>query len=323
MHIERNIETGRIIEILRADRESILKSIDKLSHMNTHSAMRVNRMLFVALLLGAAIGLSACGNKDKKAGQSLVRVDGAEITVLQVNDELQRAGVKPEQQEMATKQLLESLIDRQLILAEAMRNEIDRSAEVVQAIERAKTQIITQAYLKSIGSKIAKPSAAEIEDYYQKHPEYFSQRKQFDVQQLVIATKDFSNDLRSVVDSAKSLDGVAAWLDGHDVRYVRGQLSRSTTDLPENIVAKLKDMQKGQIFIVNEGESSMINLITNIRISPISNKTAAPQIEQFLLNKKVREAAEAEITHLRASAKIEYLNAPSPTVPKDNPATGK
>ena len=161
-------------------------------------------MLCVVLVLGIALGLSACGNKEKKAGQALVRVNGEEITVLQVNDELKRAGVKPEQQEAATKQLLESLIDRQLILAEAMRNEVDRTTDVVQAIERAKAQIIAQAYLKSMDSKVTKPSPAEIDDYYQKHPEYFSQRKQFDVQQLVIATKDFSNDLRSVVDSAKS-----------------------------------------------------------------------------------------------------------------------
>jgi EpsD family peptidyl-prolyl cis-trans isomerase len=291
--------------------------------MNTHSISRIYRLLFVALLLGAVLGLSACGNKEKKAGQTLVRVNGTDITVLQVNDELKRAGVTPDQQEIATKQLLESLIDRQLIQAEATRNEIDRTTDVVQAVERAKSQIITQAYLKSISANTAKPSEAEIEEYYQKHPEYFSQRKQFDVQQLVIATKDFSKELRSVVDSAKSLDAVAAWLDGHQVRYVRGQLSRSTTDLPEHIVEKLKEMQKGQIFIVNEGESSMINIIMNIKINPVSAKTADPQIAQYLYNKKMKDIADAEVAHLRATAKIEYLNGAAPTAPKETPAAGK
>ncbi|MBU1777647.1 MAG: peptidyl-prolyl cis-trans isomerase, EpsD family, partial [Gammaproteobacteria bacterium] len=144
------------------------------------------------------------------------------------------------------------------------------------------------------------------------HPEYFSQRKQFDVQQLVIATKDFSSDLRSVVDSAKSLDAIADWMDAHDIRYVRGQLTRSATDLPEHMVAKLKEMKQGQLFIVNEGESSMINLIANIRVSPISSKAAAPQIEQYLFNEKVKEMTNAEVKHLRAAAKIEYLNSPAP-----------
>ncbi|MBU1424359.1 MAG: EpsD family peptidyl-prolyl cis-trans isomerase [Gammaproteobacteria bacterium] len=281
-----------------------------------HSHTLFTRLLCAVLVLGTALGMSACGNKEKKAGQALVRVNGEEITVLQVNDELKRAGIRPEQQEAATKQLLEALIDRQLVLDEAMRNEVDRTAGVVQAIERAKTQIITQAYLKSLEAQLVKPTPAEIDDYFQKHPEYFTQRKQFDVQQLVIATRDFSSELKSVVESAKSLDGIASWLDGHDVRYVRGQMSRSTTDLPEQMVEKLKDMNKGQIFIVNEGENSMINLISNIRISPVSAKTAAPQIEQFLFNKKISEAAKAEITHLRASAKIEYLNAPAPDAPK-------
>ncbi|MDO8990253.1 MAG: EpsD family peptidyl-prolyl cis-trans isomerase [Sideroxyarcus sp.] len=289
-----------------------MNSFDILSPMKAFSPATGKRAILIALMLGTAIGISACGSKEKKAGQSLVRVNGEEITVMQVNDELQRAGVKPEQQELATKQVIESLIDRQLILSEAMRNEVDRTTAVVQAIERAKAQIITQAYLKSLSSKIAKPSVVEIDDYYQKHPEFFSQRKQYEVQQLVIATKDFSNDLRSVVDSAKSLDGVAAWMDGHGVRYVRGQLSRSNTDLPEQIVAKLKEVQKGQLFIVNEGDRSMINLMSNVKISPVDAKTAAPQIEQYLFNKKVSDAAQAEVTHLRSAAKIEYLNASAP-----------
>jgi peptidyl-prolyl cis-trans isomerase C len=292
-----------------------LNNFDAVSIAKNGSTGQLKSALLVVLLLGTTLSLSACWNKEKKAGQTLVRVNGKEITVLQVNDELKRANVKPEQQEAATKQLLESLIDRQLLLDEAMKNEVDRTTGVVQAIERAKKQIITQAYLRSISSTIAKPTAVEIDEYFKKHPEYFTQRKQFDVQQLVMSTRDFGNELRSVVDSAKSLDEISSWLDAHDVQYARGQLTRSTTDLPEKIVAKLKEMHKGQIFIVNEGENSMINLITNIKISPVSAQTAAPQIEQFLFNKKVREAAEAEIKHLRATAKIEYLNAAAPTAP--------
>ena len=288
---------------------------------NELSLMKVNKpVLFRSLLCGVlvlvtTVGLSACGSKEKKAGQALVRVNGEEITVLQVNDELKRAGVKADQQEAATKQLLEKLIDRQLIIAEAIRNKIDRSPGVIQAIERAKSQIIAQAYMESIVTKIAKPSKAEIDEYFQKHPEYFTERKQFDMQQLVIATKDLSNELKLAIDAAKTLDEVAAWLDGHNVRYARGQLSRSTTDLPELMVAKLKEMRKGQLFIVNEGENSMLNSINNIKDNPVTAKDAAPQIEQYLINKKSKEAADAEIKNLRSSAKIEYLNAPVPAAP--------
>jgi len=211
--------------------------------------------------------------------------------------------------------LLEKLIDRQLIVAEAIRNKVDRSPGVLQAIERAKEQIISQAYLESIVKQIRKPSRAEIDEYFQNHPEYFTQRKQFDLQQLVVATKDFSDELKLAIESAKSLDEIAAWLEGHNVRYTRGQVSRSSSDLPELMVAKLREMKKGQLFIVNEGENTMLNSIIDIKDSPVTANNAAPQIEQYLYNKKTKEAADAEIAHLRSSAKIEYLNAPAPSTP--------
>jgi len=301
--------------IMKIEGRRILNYIEMSSLIKANNPVPFRRVLCGVLILVTIVGLSACGSKEKKAGQTLVRVNGEEITVLQINDELKRAGVKADQQEAATKELLESLIDRQLVIDEAKRNKVDRTPEVLQSIERSKGLIIAQAYLGSLVANIPKPSMVEIDDYFQKHPEYFTQRKQFFMQQLVFATKDFSNELKLAIDSAKSLDEVAAWLEGHGVRYARGELSRYTTDLPELMVAKLKELKKGDLFIVNEGQSSMLNFITDIKDSPMTAQNAAPQINQYLINKKSKEAADAEIKHLRSSAKIEYLNAPAPSAP--------
>jgi peptidyl-prolyl cis-trans isomerase C len=286
--------------------------INELSFVKMRNPVSCKWLLCGVLMLVAAVGLTACGNKEKKAGQSLVRVDGQEITVLQLNEELQRANVPAGQQEAASKQLLESLIGRQLIIAEAMRNKIDRTPDVIGAIERAKAQIIAQAYLQGITAKIAKPSKAEIDDYFQKHPELFAQRKQFDMKSLLIASTDLSDELKSTMDSAKSLDEIAAWLVKHDVKYAQGQGSRSSTDLPPEMALKLQSMPKGHLFIVNEGGKSMLVSLVNIKDSPITAKDAAPQIEQYLINKKTKDVADTEITHLRSLAKIEYLNASAP-----------
>lgn len=265
-------------------------------------------------MFAIAVGLAACGSKDaeKKPGQALVRVNGEEITALQLNDELSRANVPPGQQEAATRQLLESLIDRQLVLAEAGRNKMDRTPDVMKAIERAKAQIIAQTYVQSITSKLAKPSIAEVDDYFQKHPEFFSQRKQFDMKQLVMSSNDASDNFKRALDAAKSLDEVAAWLEKNGVRHARGQLSRSSTDMPPEMSAKLLTMPKTQLFVVREGGNTLINAIIDVREAPVSAKDAAPQIEKFLINKKIKEAMDAEIAHLRSSAKIEYLGASAP-----------
>jgi EpsD family peptidyl-prolyl cis-trans isomerase len=296
-------------------RETVLNYFSTLLLIKTNTSWSFWKVLYGLLILVSVASLTACGNKEKNAGQALVRVNEEEITVLQINDELSRVDVQSDQQETATKQLIESLIDRQLIINEAIRNKIHRTPDVIQAIERAKAKIIEQAYEESITSKITKPSIAEINDYFQKHPEYFTQRKQFDMQQLIIASTDINNELRLIIDSAKSLNTVISWLDKHNIRYARGQLSRNAVDLPEKMGPTLKEMHKRQLFIVNEGKNSLINFIYDIKDSPVSFKNATPQIEQYLITKKSREAMNAEILHLRSLAKIEYLNAPVPTAP--------
>jgi peptidyl-prolyl cis-trans isomerase C len=288
-------------------KEKILIYVDML--LKVKNAVPCRSRLIGVLILVVVAGLAACGSKDKKAGQTLARVNGEEITVLQLNDELRRAGVQASQQEAASKQLLESLIDRQLILAEATRNKIDRSPEVMQAIERAKAQIIAQAYLQGVTSKVAKPSKAEIDDYYQKHPELFAKRKEFDLKQLVISNKNFSDELKSLIETSKSLDQISEWLDRHNVQYARAQAIRSSMDLPSEAVDKILELPRGQLFIVNEGENRIINTITAIKDSPVTATNAAPQIEQFLTNKMMKDAAGAYVAHLRSLAKIEYLNA--------------
>ena len=72
--------------------------------------------------------------------------------------------------------------------------------------------------------------------------------------------------------------------------------------------AKLLAMPKGQLFIVKEGERSLLIAIAEVREAPVTLEVAAPQIEQFLVNRRNKESAAAELARLRAGAKIEYLN---------------
>ena len=270
------------------------------------------RILTAGVILLTVAGLAACGgDKQKKVGQALASVNGEEITALQLNEELQRAGVPAAQQEAASKQLLEALIDRQVVENVALKEKIDRDPKVMQAVERAKALIISQAYMQKKLSGIARPSKAEVEDYFNKHPELFSNRKQFDMRQLLIASKDMNDALKQVIDKSKSLDEVAAWMESNKIGFARAQVSRTTTDLAPELVGKLQSMPKGQLFIINEGDRAMLMTIIDIKDVPVKLAAAAPQIEQYLVNTRAKDAAKKEMDRLRAAAKIEYLNQPA------------
>lgn len=288
----------------------------KLSRLKWAGVQRPGRRVTSAAALLVAVSLAACGGaSDKKPGQSLARVDGEEITVLQLNEELQRAGVQQQQQQQASKQLLESLIDRQLLLNAALKEKLDRDPKVAQSVERAKALIVAQFYLqKKIGTP-AKPTKEEVQEYYAAHPEFFAQRKVFDLRQLVLASKDLDDTMRAAIDKVKTVDEVAALFDAHQIKYARSQLSRATSDLPPQLAAKLTSLGKGQLFIIREGERSLVNSIVDTKDSPVALEAAAPQIEQFLANKKAKDAADVELKRLRAAAKIEMLQKAAPDAP--------
>lgn len=273
-------------------------------------ALTFVRVALLGAVLISVLGFSACNSesKEKRSGQALVSISGKEVTVLQLNDELRRSGVRADQYEAASKQLLESLIARQLIVDEALRIKLDRTPDVMQARERANAQVIAQAYLQSITSKVDKPTKSEIDEYFQQHPEYFSQRKQFDMTVVRVATKDISDELKVIVDAAKSIDEVTIWLDKHGVQYFRNLVSRSTADLPSEMAAVLREKGKNRVFIINEKENSLLISVNAIKDSPVSATTAAGQIEKYLINQKYKQATDAEIARLRSLAKIEYLN---------------
>jgi EpsD family peptidyl-prolyl cis-trans isomerase len=271
------------------------------------TAQRFKQSAWVLVLI-ATVGLSACGNKDKKAGQSLAVVNGEEITFHQVKEELQRANVPAAQQEAASKQLLEALIERQLLLAEAAKDKTDRDPKVMQAVERSRAQIIAQAYMQKRLGTVAKPSKAEVEAYFKKNPQFFSERKQFDLKQLTIASKSMNDQLRTSIDAAKSLEDVAAYLTSNKIEFGRGDLVRSTSDLPTEMSSKLLSMPRTQLFLIKEGERTLLLSLTDVKDSPVTLEKASPQIEQFLFQQKTKETAEGLLKSLRATAKINYLN---------------
>lgn len=257
-----------------------------------------------------SMALSGCGEKsnEQKASQSLVRVNGKEITVHQLNEELSRANVPQAQKDTATKQILNALIDRQLLEQAALQAKVDRDPNVMQAIDRAKSQIIAQYYLQSKAANVGKVDKSEVEDFYKKNPALFAERKLVDMEQLLIDSKHINDEFKSVLGNFKSLQEVSAWLDSKNVQYDRGEVSRSVAELPSQISERLKDARKGQLFVIGMGPRTMLVQMDNVKDSPVNLDEAAPQIDQLLANKKRKEVSDSELQRLRTAAKIEYID---------------
>jgi EpsD family peptidyl-prolyl cis-trans isomerase len=270
--------------------------------------------------LCAAVLLAGCGDKkEKTASQTAAKVNKDEVTVHQINFVLQQQrGLKPEQAEAASKQILERLIDQQLALQKGDDLKLDRDPRVVQQLEAARREILARAYLERVGEAAPKPGPEEVKKYYEDKPALFRERRVYNIQEIAIEAKaDQLPELREKLAAAKDLNGFLEYLKASDIRFTGNQAVRAAEQLPLTSLEAFAKMKDGQAMIVPAPNGIQVIMLAGSRSQPVSEEQARPAIEAFLLNERKRKLVEEDIKGMRAAAKIEYVGkfAPSASAP--------
>lgn len=274
--------------------------------------MKTARQFCLASLLFALAFAAGCGKKEsaKAATQVAAKVDSDEITVHQVNDALARTpNVTPEAAVRAKREILDKLIDQQLARRQATKRELDRSPKVMLAIEAARSEILARAYLEQVAAALTKPSPEEAKRYYAEHPELFAQRRVFSLEEIAITSKaDVAPGLRERVAKARSMQEIADWLQSQGVGFVPNRGVRAAEQLPMEILPKVQAMKDGEIQLIDAGGGrfQVVRVVAS-KPEPVDEATAAPRIQQFLINRRSSEAIANEMKQLRTQAKVEYV----------------
>ncbi len=264
------------------------------------------------LMLGM---LAACGrDAPVSSGQALASVDGREITIHQINAELGKGAARE-----ADKQLLDGLVTRQLLVNAARKEKLDNNPTVLADMERARDLVLAQSYVQMKLAKPGRPSQQDINAFYDQHPDWFAQRQQFDFAELVIDKASVSEELNKMMVGVRPLEDVAAWLQKQHIPFTRLQASRSSMDLPAPMLEGVKKMERGQLFIVNEGNTAILAALADVRSTPLARAAAAQPIEQMLFNQRQGEITEQAVARLKSDARIVYFD--SAKALKDSHAT--
>lgn len=269
----------------------------------------MKKAVFVAMV----VALAACGKSEEKSssGQVAAIVDGKEISVLQLNQAMRNMpNVTAENADAIRKQLLDRLVDQQLVLNKALEEKVERSAEVISSIEAAKREIITRAYLTSMVSSRVKPSPQQVKAYFDGHPELFSARKVYNLQDIALPPGTaISDELKALVERSKGLQEVAEWLKSQDIKFGASSYSRPAEQVPTDALAVLKNQKDGAVLIVTmDGNPHIVKLIGAI-VSPMPYEQAKPLIQTFLVNSEGQKLIKSELAKLKEKSKIEYVGA--------------
>ncbi len=274
---------------------------------------KYQRFLFPILALPIIIGLTACGSKDaeKPASQVIAKVNSGEISVHQINYVLSRSGAGSISQEMAPKvrrQVLDRLIDQELAIEQALEKKLDRTPDVITALDAARREILARAYIDQITGAVSKPTSEEAKKYYSEHPQLFSERRIYNIQEIMLPTTDgVADELNKLLTTGKSMEDLISWLKGRSIKFSGGSATRPAEQIPLELLSKIHTLKVGQGLVIAGPQSITVMRIAAAQSAPVSESVALPQIQQFLSNQRKAGAATEEIKQLKAKAKISYM----------------
>jgi EpsD family peptidyl-prolyl cis-trans isomerase len=255
--------------------------------------------------------LIACkqSSEAEKVSQSIVRVNGQDITIHQLNAQLEQAGVQSDANNEVSKKIVNVLIEQQMLTQQAYEEKLDRNPRIMQAIEDAKSKILAQAYLFNKISAVAKPTKTEITDYIAKHPELFSDRKQYVMDEAVFgADGAMQSQVQELSKTAQTFEDVIQWLVSHQIEYMDKKSLYSAESIPPDLLSKLSHMQMGDLIFIKSDSGNVVSSLQEVKDATVSGKTAELIAERMILDQRNKQFADDEIKRLRSIAKIEYVN---------------
>lgn len=267
-------------------------------------ASQVVSVAVAVLLLAACTDESGSG-----ASQVAAKVNGAEITLHQVNYVLSKAGnVPPEAIDMARKQVLDRLVEQELFAAKAVEEKLDRSPQTLLAIEQSRREILAAAYMDQVLASAKKLNKRDVSTYYYQNPELFAERKIYNLEEISFPIGDVSVDeLKALIAQGNSLEQLQGYLEQKQVDFKRNSGVSPAEKLPLAHIKELHNAADGQIIALNNaGETSIVQIVSTSSL-PVSEAEVAPAIQQFLFNQFAADLHAKQLKPLKENAKIEYM----------------
>jgi EpsD family peptidyl-prolyl cis-trans isomerase len=265
--------------------------------------------LCTAVLLGLLAGCGAEAGKDAAttAGKLVARVNGTEITMQQLGSS----------QPASPRQALDKVIDRELLVQQALAAKLDRDPQVARALEESRRQVLAQAWLEHAAAAKVKPSAEEVRAFYEENPALFAQRRIYKLRELTVTgeaalREPLLSQIRAELTGARDLDDIAAWLKWRNLKVSAVTATTQAAEhLPLGYLPQLARMKDGEFAVFPGGSNSAaaatVVQLVHAQDAPLVEREAVPLIEQFISGRKRLELAAAEVKRLRGAASIEYV----------------
>jgi len=281
--------------------------------------------LFLLLCLLSGLFLAGCENdradeKPPETGdRAVARVDGQPIWASDVKRDAVAQGLIGEGEPLDIqsdlfRQVLEEVIDRDLLAAEAIKRGLNKDPSVQRRLAAARKRILGDMLVAGVVEKGV--TEDNIQTLYREQQKLSAQSEEIKARQIVLPSATAAEDVKKLLAAGASFDALAMERSTDSAtRFSGGDFGGFFTldVMSPAYQAALKAAQPGQVVgpVAVEGGWAVIRVDEKRPEQPISIEAARPQIVRFLTYGQVRDLLEK----LRGGAKVENLMPKGPALP--------
>lgn len=278
------------------------------------------KRVFVVSAAVAALSLASChGGKSKELdkGQVVATVDGDEITIFELNAELQGVQVPAGADRKALEQAaLQRVIERKILAKIARDRGLDKNPAFLLQERRAGELILAGMLRDQLASRVAQPTDTDIQQFIAAHPELFAQRKTFSVDQVIFPAPANPAKLREF-GPLKTLDQVVQKLTADGTKFQRGSGKIDTLAMPPEAAKKIAALPAGEVFILPSREGVAANVVTQVNVEPLTGDQARTTAINAIRAERFAKAADSQLGEIvkKAKADVKYQAGYAPPTP--------
>jgi len=282
----------------------------------------MSKRLAISTMCAAAALLAGC-HRGAPEGQVAATVNGEEVTLQELNTEIQASNVpQGMDKKVAQQQALQHIIDRKLLLSAARDKKIDKSPEFQAQKQRTDELLLAQTYAKQQLNAVPVPTDGDIQKFMSEHPNAFATRETLQLDQIRFRPNPSDVKKLSVIQADHNLDAVAAHLTGLGIKFDRVKAGLDTAQVPTDLIKAINNLPAGEPFVLPTNGIITVNVVVGHQPIPTDSTQARQGAVGAWRQQQFTKLIGDQLKTMKDGAKITYQNgfAPPPEKKPGAPA---
>ena len=257
-------------------------------------------------LAASALSVVAAGcSKAEPEGQVIAIANGEEITVRELNEEARARGLPIVDNRTLRDSVIRDLVDRKLLVQEALRRKLDRTPEHLLASRRLNEVLLAQALIADSQNEAENPSEREVQAFIQTHPRAFDQRVLISVDQIGFAPVGDAK-LQRALAAAPTLDTVDALLSRAGIARTRDIALWDSANLAEDVTERLLALGADRAMILPQGDRMVAARVLSVAPRPVPEAQRPTLARDWIVRQRTTTAFQQLVQQARATAQLDY-----------------